>query len=289
MGIIRQEVYEVLLKSFPLSYLEEWDNAGLLIGTLSLPVKKIVVALEPALDTIEFAAKYEADILITHHPLIFKPLKNLSDELLHKKLSLFYQNSITYISLHTNLDKSEYGLNRYVASLLNLKSVVPLFEKREKEKNQKDFWKDVNILNKIFNLTKERDSIEPSLGVKGVLAEPVKFVEFVNILKEKLKITGSVRVINKPDDDYMVRKVSICTGAGGGLITKLDKNCGVYITGDITYHNAIYACEKGIIAIDAGHYYTENVCTDLLEKFLKERFDSIEIKKYQGRIPWQEV
>lgn len=113
------EIIKKLEKAFPKDMAESWDNVGLLVGERNRDVKKIQISLDATEGVIEEAIKNKVDLIITHHPLIFSPLKMVNDStLLGKKIIKLIKNDIALYSMHTNLDSAENGLNRYIAELL---------------------------------------------------------------------------------------------------------------------------------------------------------------------------
>ncbi|WP_319204162.1 Nif3-like dinuclear metal center hexameric protein [uncultured Ilyobacter sp.] len=116
------EITKKLEKAFPKNMAESWDNVGLLIGEKNKDVKKIQISLDATDRVIEEAVKNKADLIITHHPLIFSPLKAINDStLLGKKIMKLIKNDIALYSMHTNLDSAENGLNRYIAEIIGAK------------------------------------------------------------------------------------------------------------------------------------------------------------------------
>ncbi|WP_320045785.1 Nif3-like dinuclear metal center hexameric protein [uncultured Ilyobacter sp.] len=116
------EITKRLEKAFPKNMAESWDNVGLLIGEKNKDVKKIQISLDATDRVIEEAVKNKADLIITHHPLIFSSLKAINDStLLGKKIMKLIKNDIALYSMHTNLDSAENGLNRYIAEIIGAK------------------------------------------------------------------------------------------------------------------------------------------------------------------------
>ncbi len=113
------EIIKKLEKAFPKDMAESWDNVGLLVGERNRDIKKIQISLDATERVIEEAVKNKVDLILTHHPLIFSPLKTVTDSsLLGKKIIKLIKNDIALYSMHTNLDSAENGLNRYIAELL---------------------------------------------------------------------------------------------------------------------------------------------------------------------------
>ncbi|WP_456472542.1 Nif3-like dinuclear metal center hexameric protein [Methanocaldococcus sp.] len=218
--MIAKEVIEIIENLAPKELAIEWDNVGLQIGDINKEVKKLGIALDPSLKVLERAVENGIDFLLTHHPLFFKPIKNI-DGLMLKKLSLIVKNNIVVYSAHTNLDVA--FLNDALANLYKLKDVDTF--------------------------------LDSGLGRIGIFEGT--FEEFLKITKEKL--TNNIVVVknNNIEENF---KVAVLSGKGlTEDLIKLayDKEVDLYLSGDLTHHPKILAEELGITLIDATHYYTE--------------------------------
>ena len=117
-----REIINILEKKFPRSNAEEWDNVGLLIGDYDKEIKKIQFSIDATVEAIENAISRNVDMIITHHPVIFKAIKNINEqEILGKKIRALIKNDINVYSIHTNLDSSIDGLNDYVLKQLGVR------------------------------------------------------------------------------------------------------------------------------------------------------------------------
>ncbi len=128
-----KDIINILEKKFPLNIKEEWDNVGLLVGDGNSNVKKIQVSLDLTDKVLENAIENDVDLIITHHPLIFKPLKSINNNSkTGKKIMKLIKNEISLYAIHTNLDSAEQGLNDYIARKIggeNLSIISPLLQK----------------------------------------------------------------------------------------------------------------------------------------------------------------
>lgn len=218
---------------------ESWDNVGLLVGDMNAEIKKVLLSLELTKDVFDMAKRENADLIITHHPAIFSGLKKVvsnNDNLIFELI----RNNIALYSAHTNFDAIEDGLNDYVVSLLGGQNSEVIKPEAEH----------VGIC-RIFDF------------------EETTMSEFIGKVKEKLNIealrfTGNI--------DCTVKRVAIVTGSGADYSEMAFANgAEVFITGDLKYHYALELKEKGLNIIDAGHFDTECVFPEAMEKFIQKQ------------------
>lgn len=251
-----KELYACLDKIAPFEYQEEWDNSGLLVGDMEAEVKKILVTLDVTSDVIDMAVQSKADLIISHHPLIFSPLKKInSQNFISKRVLKLAQENIGLISMHTNMDAT--GLEEVTRELLKINKYKPLVE-NEKFPN---LGVGFGTVGKFID--------ESGNEVDITLREAVIRTK-TGFMTDVVKVYG--------DLDSMVGKVAVCTGSGKSFIEDCLKNhCDLYITGDITYHDALDARERGLSIIDAGHFGTEIIFTELVSAFLKMNIPDVEV------------
>ena len=214
----------------------DWDNVGLLCGQADREVKKVLVALDPFTSVCEEAANLGADLLVTHHPLIFQPLTAITDETTVGKAALtLIQNSIAAINAHTNLDCADGGVNDTLAETLKLTNIQKaptdpegLLRMGEVERQDLDAF---------------LDRVEAFLGCNGLRY-----------------VSGG-----RP-----VKKVAVGGGAcGSELYAVIDAGCDTFVTADVKYNQFCDAKELGLNLIDAGHFATENPVVAVLAKKLQ--------------------
>ncbi|WP_250277663.1 Nif3-like dinuclear metal center hexameric protein [[Clostridium] colinum] len=212
---------------------EEWDNVGLMVGDENKTINKILVALDVDDKIIDEAIEKKCDMIITHHPFIFKGIKSIkASDITGKRIIKLIKNNICVFSAHTNLDIAINGTNDTLAKLLNLEKIVNLFEK---------------------------DNSVVGLGRVGELPETMPFIDLIERVKKALNLNN---LVVSGSLDTPVKKVAICTGAGGEvdfMFQAISKGCNVYITGDIKYHNSQVANDLGLCLIDATHYASEAI------------------------------
>lgn len=222
----------------PLNLAEDWDNVGLMLGRKAAPVKKILLALDMTEETVEQAINQNVNLIITHHPAIFKKLSCITDTVWQQELLLkLAEHGIALYSAHTNLDCVQGGVNDALAKRLQLDN-VDLFEE------------------------------QTGLGRIGYVEE-CSLIEFAAFVKRQLK--ADYVVIG--DAKKNVHKVAICGGSGCDLIPlALKMGVDTLVTGDIKYHNAQDAVFSGLNVIDAGHQPTELPILEELADRMSLRF-----------------
>lgn len=244
MSVKCSEIIKYMEEYAPSSLSESWDNVGLMLGDENSEVKKILTALDVNDDVIDEAVENNIDLIITHHPFIFKPIKNITCSTpLGKRIFKLIKNNISVFSAHTNLDIAKFGTNDTFAYLLNLKNVD-------------------NLCNPV-NETE-------GLGKVGELESEMKFREFINIVKKVLNID---KIVISGNLDKTIKKAGIGTGKCSGFeYMKLakEKGCDVYITGDVGYHDAQNAVDLELCLIDATHYLSEVLIIPVICDYLNK-------------------
>ncbi len=227
------DIIERLEKEFPAELAYEWDNVGLLVGDRDREVKTVVTCLDVTEDVLEFAKNLDAELIISHHPVLFSPINRINGDTKNGKLLMdAIENKIAIYSAHTNCDKAENGINARLAEMFELTEVEPLEE--------------------------------DGLGRIGNLSEPVPFCEFAKSVEDEL----AVKVRFCGDTKKTVSKVAICSGAGGDVVSSaIEKGADVLVTGDTKYHQMLDVKED-INIIDAGHFGTECIVTEIFAQIL---------------------
>lgn len=227
---------------------EDFDNVGLMVGDKNKEVKKVLLALDCTLKVIEEAKKENVELIITHHPLIFKrPSSITTDTLQGKKIIELIKNDISLYSSHTNLDSVENGLNDTIVSILGFDNSKIL------EKNKRDD--------------------KAGLGRIVSLKESIQLEDLISKIKKSLNI-NNLRVVKGKDK---VNKIAIINGSGQDFIGKavaLGADC--IITGDTTYHFASDYKEMKISILDVGHFASEQITFFNVMENLKEKFKDVE-------------
>lgn len=240
----------------PISLAESWDNPGLIVGDTQGDIKKVLVALDATNEVIDEAIEIGADIIITHHPMLFSAIKKITNETpMGMKLRKLIGNNIAHFAMHTNLDIAFGGTNDELARIAGLKEVEVLRESCEQNGQ-------VNGLGRI-----------------GILRKATTFGNFASILKKELYL-DSIRVVG--DTEKLVRRVGLCTGSGFEFMEDaVKKGADVFITADLRYHESQKALEAGICVVDATHYASENIIVPVICKYLKELDRGLEVVESQ--------
>ena len=230
---------------------EEWDKLGLNCGRLDAPVKKILLALDPFDHVCQEAKDFGADLLITHHALIWDA-GFVTDETPTGKRTLFLiKNGIAHCNAHTNLDCAPGGVNDVLANTLGLSQIEVMDPKGADHQGR------------------------PYGLLRCGYVEETTLTDFLSHVKDRLG-TPSLRFVNggKP-----VHKVAVGGGACAEFLYQaLQAGCDTFVTSDVKYNQFWDAKELGLNLIDAGHFYTENPVIAHLHALLAEAFPEIEIK-----------
>ena len=257
-----RDVMNVIEKEYPLNYALSWDNVGLLVGRDDKEVKKIYIALDATDEVIDEAVKNGADMLITHHPMIFSPIKKIHNlDFVGGRILKLIQNDISYYAMHTNYDV--LGMAELSEEILQLKET------------------------EVLDVTGEFFGISQGIGRVGLLESTMSLRSFCDYVKEKL-VLSNIKVFG--DLDKEIKKVAISPGSGKSEIAvALKHNVDVLVTGDIGHHEGLDAMEQGLAIIDAGHYGTEYIFVDDMKKYLSQRCPGVEIITEPVSHPFQVV
>lgn len=246
------DIYDFLQSLAPEYMKEEWDNVGLLCGRRDREVGKILIALDPFCHVCQEAVETGADLLVTHHPLIFDPLRAVNtDTEVGESVLLLAENGIAAINAHTNLDLAPGGVNDVLAETLGLGEI------------------------EVVNPVGEREDGEPYGLLRAGWVEEMPLEEFLASVKESL----GTPVLRFADGGKNVSRVCVGGGScGGALYEAVEAGCDTFVTADVKYNQFWDAQRLGLNLIDAGHFYTENpVCFYLADK-LRQAFPEIQVE-----------
>ncbi|OQB15196.1 MAG: putative GTP cyclohydrolase 1 type 2 [Firmicutes bacterium ADurb.Bin193] len=235
----------------------EWDNVGLLVGSHDKVVRRILVALDMDSQTAAEAAAKNADLVITHHPILLKPVNRITDETAEGRvIKTLIKNDISMLAAHTNLDSADGGVNDVLAQKIGL----------------------INI-RKIFT----PDGVASSRT--GEIT-PQTLEAFTKYVGEKLNSTVIKRV---GDKNRIITRVAVCSGSGAFMInTANDEGCDALVTGEAKYSDEQLAHETGLCLIEAGHFETETIVCEVVRDFLRKEFKDIEIMVSQRKTTYYE-
>lgn len=231
-----KDIFEELCRLAPLDLQMGFDNSGFLLGREMGEVNRVLLSLDVTPAVVDEAVELGAELIVSHHPLIFSPLKRITDE----KLLKLAANNISVISMHTNLDIAPGGVNDVLMEALGASVNAPLDEQ--------------------------------DCGRVGLLPQPMSMLEFISLCKTVLNTKG----LRFYDSGRPVERLAVMGGSGGdSLEDAFQLGCDTYLTADIKYHQFLQAAELGINLVDGDHFCTENLVIPVLAKKLKERFKDL--------------
>ncbi len=215
----------------PLDLAEQWDNPGLQVGDPNWPVRTVWVALDPLGEILRSAAENQVDLIITHHPLIFQPLRQINlATALGSDICLALEARIAVYCAHTNLDSAAGGVNDVLAEHLGLSC---------------------------SGVLESQPDSELGIGRVGFFETPVTLEELALRIKQEFRIKG---LKYAGDSKLKIKQAAICSGSGSSLMKNfLASDAQVYISGDLHYHDARQAQQWGRGVIDMGHFASERI------------------------------
>ena len=236
----------------PRSMKMDWDNVGLLCGSKSAPVTKVLVALDPFEHVCDEAAAWGAELIVTHHPIIFQAMKSVTDETsIGRGLTTLIRHGISAVNAHTNLDCAPGGVNDVLARTLGLRNIRVITPSGTDAEGQE------------WGLLRMGDIGEQDLPV------------FLAAVKDKLHCEG----LRYVDGGKPVHRVAVGGGAcAGGLVEAFDAGCDTFVTADIKYNQFWDAHDLGMNLIDAGHFATENPVISVMASKIAAQFPELQVK-----------
>lgn len=257
------DITRIIETAFPKNRALEWDNVGLLIGDENNEVQKILLALDATDDVIEQAVSLHADMLITHHPLIFKGIRQITeDDFIGRRILKLARHRISCYAMHTNFDVGAMG--REAGERLGLKELS------------------------VLEVTGEAKEGVCGIGVKGTLMAELSLQELANKVKQSFDVEN-VHVFGKLT--HTISRVAVVPGSGGSeLDVALEAGADVLITGDIGHHEGMDAALRGLAVIDAGHFGLEHIFAEYMERFLNEHIaNAVQTIRAEETAPYQVI
>jgi dinuclear metal center YbgI/SA1388 family protein len=250
MSVKCSEIIKLMEKYAPAYLAEDWDNVGLMVGESDAEVSRILVALDATDAVVEEAIEKKADIIVTHHPFLFRAIKNVTDGTpVGNRIIKLIRNNISVFSAHTNLDSAQGGTNDTLAHLIGLEAIEGLADIHEEE--------------------------NAAMGRIGTLEKEMSFGELVERVKSAI---GADRLSVCGDTDRIIKRVGICTGKGASYMAEAKaKGANVFITGDFGYHEGQTAQELDLCVIDGTHYLTEVIVVPVICEYLKNNITGVEV------------
>ncbi|MBQ9097783.1 MAG: Nif3-like dinuclear metal center hexameric protein [Clostridia bacterium] len=240
--ILQEIIYKI--ESFaPLAMACDGDNPGLMFGKKDKEISKVLVALDVDLGVIREAKEKDADLILTHHPLMFDPIRQINETTPAGRCLLeLADGNIALYSAHTNLDSAKGGLNDIFAEKLGILGTKPI---------------EVTYT--------DENGISYGIGRVGTIEEEMTLTEFAAFVCKKFGLPSTNFV---GDGNAKVKTVAVCSGSGGSLLSEVSAD--VYVTGDIKYSNARNAADSGQNLVIAGHYETEICAMEVFKEILSD-------------------
>ena len=231
------DILKLLNQKYPVDTACDFDNVGLLIGDSQQTVTKVLLALDCTPSAINKAIKNGCELIITHHPVIFNPLKNVL------RGSIVYEvvcNNLSVISMHTNLDIGAGGVNDCLCDILSPLSVETVIA-------------------------------SDGYALKKCTVSPIAADALADSLKSHLG--GNIRFT---DSGKMIKTILVCSGSGGNFINEVeDFDCDALVTADVKHNHFLDSDRLGVSLFDAGHFNTEDIVLEPLKELLQAEFSDI--------------
>jgi dinuclear metal center YbgI/SA1388 family protein len=238
-----KEVLSALERFAPLPLQESWDNAGLQVGLTETEVSGALLCLDVNERIVDEAVKKGCNLIVSHHPLLFRGLKTISDLTdVQRTVMKVIENHLCVVSMHTNMDNAKGGVNFRIAEKLGLSDIQ-------------------------FFASKQVDGIEAGSGVTGLLSDPMAADDFVLAVKKAFGVECAMcnELLRRP-----VHKVAICGGAGDFLLDEaLKAGADAFITGEMHYHQ-YFGYEQKIQICVIGHYQSEQFTTEVFQTIIQK-------------------
>jgi len=230
----------------------DFDNVGLLVGRSNAEVHKVITALDITDEVIEEAISVGAQLIVSHHPLIFEAIKRVTDEEPKgRKILRMVEAGLAGICLHTNLDTADGGVNDCLMAALGCCNTALLSPHGT-----------------------HPDGRPYGISRIGTMEQPVDFNVFLKTVQTNLNVNG----LRYVDGGKKVHKIACCGGAGGSDMERaIAAGCDTYVTADLKYDHFLVAKESGLNLIDADHFCTENVVVPYIMQMLNERFPALDV------------
>ena len=243
-----KELYDHIEAFAPRTLSAEWDNDGIACAAdLARPVKRVLVALDATEGVVDRAVTGGFDLLLTHHPLLFRGVKELTPTAtVPRKLLKLIGGGVAAMSFHTRLDAATGGVNDILAAALGLENAMPF------------------------------GPVGEDMGRIGTLAKEVPAAEYAKTVCEKLQIPAVLLAGDGP-----VRRVAVLGGEGGDFLPYAKAaGADLFLSGRIGYHRMLDGAEEGMILMEAGHFATEVAVCHKLAALVREADSAVEIEIY---------
>jgi dinuclear metal center YbgI/SA1388 family protein len=240
-----QKVIDALEQFAPLPLQEDYDNAGLQVGLTEAEVSGALLCLDVTEDIVDEAIRRHCNLIVAHHPLIFRKLSHLTGATyVERTVVKAVKNDIVIVAMHTNLDNARGGVNHMMAEKMHLCDV------------------------RFLTPSRTIDGVEGASGVVGQLPEAMPACDFIDMLK---KTFGVVCVQTNEELQRPIRSVALCGGAGAFLLEDaIDSGADAFVTGEMHYHD-FFGHEGEIQIAVIGHYQSEQYTIELLRDIIQRQ------------------
>ncbi len=239
-----KEVVSALERFAPLPLQEGFDNAGLQVGLTEAEVSGALLCLDVTESIVDEAVEKGCNLIISHHPLVFRPLKRVTgSDYVQRCVAKAIKNDITILSMHTNMDNARGGVNFKIAEKMHLAGVR-------------------------FFAEKEVEGMACGSGVTGELAEPMAADDFITMLKGTFDVecVQCNQLLRRP-----IKRVAVCGGAGSFLLPDAIRlGADAFVTGEMHYHE-YFAHEQEIQIAVIGHYQSEQFTNEIFKSIIEEK------------------
>lgn len=246
----------------PVRFAYDWDNVGLILGREDKDIQRVYIALDATDDVVEEAIALKADMLLTHHPLIFHPVKRITaSDFIGRRLLKLAQADMCYYAMHTNFDV--LGMADAAADELELKNA------------------------QVLSVTYEDEISKEGIGRFGKLSTGMTLAECTEFVKKTFRLS-KVAVYGEPES--FLETAAVLPGSGeSGIKDALEAGVDVLITGDIDHHAGIDALAQGLNIIDAGHYGLEKLFLPYMRDFFARNMAEVTVFTAPDISPFQVV
>lgn len=246
-----KDITDVIERFAPLAYQESYDNAGLIVGRPDDEVRQALLAVDVTDEVLDEAEREGCDLVITHHPIVFHPLKRFnSADMVQRCVERAIRRGIALYACHTNLDSAPEGMSWRLAALLGI--------------------------GELSVLQPSEGDPRAGFGVVGELPEPLPTVEFLRRMQQRL----GVKAVRHSDlVSEQVRRIALCTGAGASLMADARRaGADLYVTADLKYNDFMFPDGEFVVA-DIGHFESEYCAIELLFEVLSKNLITFAVRK----------
>lgn len=264
----------------------DWDNPGLLVGRSDREVSRIYVALDATCAVVDAAIDAGCDLIVTHHPIIFRGLKAINDQsALGLKLLDLIRNDVSVFSMHTNFDSCPGGMADIVCAALGLRK-TGLMEPTGFHPEEAQNGAVEGLRLRVVDTDGEVSPDAYGIGFTAELPQMMTAAE----LAARVKVCFGLPFVQYYDAGMPIRRIACCPGSGRSELKEvLGLGVDAFLSGDMGHHEGLDLCEEGISLLDAGHYGLEHIFVHYIADFLRAQFPEAEIIEEELHFPAQIV